>query len=70
VFSPSQPTSNSRVCYPQPTTDGRVVILARVWIGLKGISRVIPVFVSPTLGIRIGLKGLATVMPLPVSVGP
>jgi hypothetical protein len=36
-------------------------------IGLKGISRFIFLFVSPTLEIWIGLKDFETVMPLPIS---
>jgi hypothetical protein len=36
-------------------------------IGLKGISRVIFLFVSPALEIWIGLKDFEMIMPLPVT---
>lgn len=50
VLSPSLPTIDGRVCYSQPITDGRAVNLAWIKIGLKGISRVMSMFVFPALG--------------------
>jgi hypothetical protein len=36
-----------------------------IQIGLKGISKVMPLSVSLALGIQVGLKGLETVIPFP-----
>lgn len=36
---------------------------ARIW--LKGLSRVMPLFMSPLLRDQVGLKGLVRLMPLP-----
>lgn len=45
---------------PQPITDGRVIISNGVQVRLKGISRVMALFMSPVLGIHVRLKGLET----------
>jgi hypothetical protein len=42
--------------------------LAEVWTGLKGLSRVLSLLMSPFLGNQVRLKGLLRVMPLSSSV--
>lgn len=48
--------------HSQTTTNGRIVFLAWVRVGLKGISRVMSLSVPLALGIQVGLKGFETVM--------
>jgi hypothetical protein len=52
------------VLFVIPSTDyyGHVVNFARVWAGLKGISRVMSLFESFALEIRIRLKGLEIII--------
>ena len=63
VISPSLLTINSCVCCLQSTIDGYVVYPTKVWIGLKGISRVMSLYMSPTLEMHTELKSLETIMP-------